>query len=404
LSITREKPRPYMPRPSRSYFEYDSIARVLSVAEELGYRAPLERLLEGRPGARDIVELYRAPLWLLGLAARVVTDIITGRRVGYIVNKILNYTNACVIGCRFCAFYRPPGHPEAYRLSVDEAVASVVSDWKRYRIRQVLFQGGVDPGIPLEYFEQVFRRIKEETRGEVAIHGLSAVEIEWYARANRLSIRELVSRLVEAGLDTVPGGGAEILSQRVRSIISPRKTSAEAWVNVMDTVMSLGVPVSATMMYGHVETLWERAEHLLRILELQRRRGLVMAFIAWNFEPRNTDLGREAPYPAGGTELLRNIAVARLVLRHEVPWIQAGWLTAGTRLGQVSLSYGANDWGGTLYGEKVLPAAGVPLPTLVRKSIEKTIRGAGYEPYERDNWYRPIPSEPIALRRRESPC
>ncbi len=379
-----------MPRPGRGYLDYERVARVLELARELGYDGVLERLLSGEPRPRDVVEAYRAPLWLLGLAARAVTDVITGRRVGYVVNKILNYTNVCIIGCRFCAFYRPPGHPEAYRMSVEEAVASVVDDWRRYRIRQVLFQGGVDPSIPVEYFEEVFRGIKGGTGGEVAVHGLSAVEIDWYSRAWRMSVRELVSRLAEAGLDSVPGGGAEILSQRVRSLISPRKTSVDKWINVMDTVMELGLPTSATMMYGHVESLWERAEHLLRVLELQRRRGLIMAFIAWNYEPGGNSLGEEIPYPAGGTELLRNIAVARLVFRHEIPWIQAGWLTAGTRLGQVSLSYGANDWGGTLYGERVLPAAGVPLPRLVRESIERVLRGAGYEPRERDNWYRPV--------------
>lgn len=339
---------------------------------------------------RDIVELYRMPLWLLGALARAVTDAITGRRVGYVVNMILNYTNICVVNCRFCAFRRSPGAEDAYRLDTRRAVASVVEHWERYRIRQVLFQGGVDPSIPLEYFEEVFRGIKARTRGEVAVHGLSAVEIDWYSRVNRLSVRELVFRLAEAGLDSVPGAGAEILSQRVRGLISPFKTSAERWLEVMDEIMSLGLPVSTTMMYGHVETLWERAEHLLSLLQLQRRRGLIMAFIAWNFEPGNTELQDSVPYPAGGTELLRSVAVARLVFRHEIPWIQAGWLTAGTRLGQVSLDYGANDWGGTLYGEKVLPAAGVPLPLLVRRSIERVIGGAGYEPYERDNWYYPV--------------
>jgi CofH subfamily radical SAM domain protein len=392
LGRLRERVEPYMPRGPSDYTVLPRVERLLRVADELGYTGPFERALRGEAGVADIVELYRAPLWLLGAVARAVTDAITGRRVGYVVNKILNYSNVCIVGCRFCAFYRRPGSPGAYRLSVEEAVESVVEDWRRYRIRQVLFQGGVDPEIPIEYFEEVFRGIKRETRGEVAVHGLSAVEIDWYSRIHRVSVRELVERLVEAGLDSVPGGGAEILVDRVREKISPAKTRAESWVKVMDTVMALGVPVSATMMYGHVEGLEDRARHLLAVLELQRRRGLVMAFIAWNFEPGNTELQREAPYPAGGTELLRNVAVARLVYRHEIPWIQAGWLTAGTRLGQVSLDYGANDWGGTLYGEKVLPAAGVPLPKLVRESIERIIRGAGYEPYERDNWYRPISS------------
>ncbi|OWJ54990.1 dehypoxanthine futalosine cyclase [Pyrodictium delaneyi] len=383
-----------MPRGPTNYLEEPRIRQLLSVTDELGYAGPVEHVLEGKPSVHDIVELYRMPLWLLGSLARAVTDAITGRRVGYVVNMILNYTNICVVNCRFCAFRRQPGAPDAYRLDASQAITSVVEHWEKYHIRQVLFQGGVDPSTPLEYFEEVFRGIKSRTRGEVAIHGLSAVEIDWYSKLNRISVKELVSRLAEAGLDSVPGAGAEILSPRVRSIISPLKTTAERWLEVMDEIMKLGLPVSTTMMYGHMETLWERAEHLLALLRLQRRRGLIMAFIAWNFEPGNTELQDTVPYPAGGTELLRNVAVARLVFRHEIPWIQAGWLTAGTRLGQVSLDYGANDWGGTLYGEKVLPAAGVPLPLLVRRSIERVIGSAGYEPYERDNWYYPVETTP----------
>ncbi len=366
---------------------------VYAAWDEFGAGDRLHRLLRGEARVRDVYEALRLPLWVLGAAARRVTDLLTGRRVGYIVNTVMNYTNVCVVGCRFCSFYRRPGAPDAYRLGVREVVGRVRGLWERYRIRQVLFQGGVDPSIPLEYYEEVFRGIKEATRGEVAVHGLSVVEIEWLSRRERMSVRELVERLRAAGLDSVPGGGAEILSPRVRRILAPRKSGVETWLGVMDTVMSLGVPVSATMMYGHVESLWERAEHLLSVLGLQRRRGMVMAFIAWNYEPGGNELSREVPWPAGGGELLRMVAVSRLVFRGEVLWIQAGWLTAGTRLGQVSLDYGANDWGGTLYGERVLPAAGVPLPRLVRRSIERIIEGAGYEAYERDNWYRPVAAE-----------
>lgn len=392
LGFSRRLVKPFMPTGAGDYTSIPAIEKLLPIADELGFSKPLEHLLQGRPGVYDIVQLYHAPLWLLGVFARAVTDSITGRRVGYVVNKILNYSNVCIVGCRFCAFYRRPGASGAYRLTLEEAVDSIVRDWAEYRIRQVLIQGGVDPELPIEYFEELFRRVKERTRGEVAVHGLSAVELDWYSRMYRISVRELVERLVEAGLDSLPGGGAEILVDSVRRRLSPAKTSADRWLEVMDTVMALGVPVSATMMYGHIESLADRAEHMIKILELQRRRGLVMAFIAWNYEPGNNELQREVPYPAGGTELLRTIAIARLVYRHEIPWIQSGWLTAGTRLGQVSLDYGANDWGGTLYGEKVLPAAGVPLPKLVRESIEATIRRAGYEPYDRDNWYRPITS------------
>lgn len=367
-----------------------SMGPILKSADELGFGGAVAHALEGKASIKDIVELYKAPLWLVGAAARVVTDHVSGRRVGFIVNVIFNYTNVCVIGCKFCAFYRKPGSPDSYRIAVRDAIASIKDYWERYGIRQVLFQGGVDPSIPLEYYEEAFKGIKAATRGEVAIHGLSVVEMEWLAKANSLSIKELVSRLREAGLDSVPGGGAEILSDRVRRLVSPIKSTAGTWLDVMDQVMEMGIPISATMVYGHVETLEERAEHLLKLLDLQRRRGLIMAFTAWNFEPENTELASEVPYPVGGTELLRAVAIARLVFRDELKWIQAGWLTAGTRLGQVSLDYGANDWGGTLYEEKVMPAAGVPLPHLAREFIKKTIAGAGYVGYERDNWYRPL--------------
>ncbi|WP_232502357.1 CofH family radical SAM protein [Aeropyrum camini] len=367
------------------------LENILKSADELGLGDALFNALEGRASARDIVELYKAPTPLLGAVARRVTDLLTGRRVGYIVNMIMNYTNICVVGCTFCSFYRKSGHPEAYKLEAREAASQVIDAWRRYKIRQVLFQGGVDPAIPLEYYEEAFKTIKTATRGEVAIHGLSVVEIEWLSRISRMSVGEVVERLKNAGMDSVPGAGAEILSDRVRRVISPLKSSADTWISTMETIMEKGLPISATMVYGHVETLEERAEHLLKLLELQRRRGRIMAFIAWNFEPENNVLGKKIPHPAGGTELLKTVAIARIVFRGEIKWIQAGWLTAGVKLGQATLEYGANDWGGTLYGEKVLPEAGVPLPKLVRRSIERLIAEAGYEPVERDNWYKPVP-------------
>ncbi len=366
----------------------ESIIKVLD--DEYGVGSNFERIIEGRPSVKDIISIYKLPLPLLGYISSRITHIISGKKVSYIVNMILNYTNVCVVGCKFCAFYRKPFSRDVYKYSIDEVVKNVVETWKKYKIRQVLIQGGVDPSIPLEYYEEIFRRIKSETKNEVAIHGLSVVEVYWIAKTNRMSIAEVINRLVEAGLDSLPGAGAEVLSDRVRKLISPLKPSTSIWINVMDTAMKLGVPISATMMYGHLETLEERAHHLLSLLELQRKRRLIMAFIAWNFEPGRTELEKTIPYPAGGSELLRNIAISRIVFRHEIPWIQAGWLTAGERLAQVSLTYGANDWGGTLYGEKVLPATGLSLPLLVRSRIENIIRSAGFIPFERDNWYRPV--------------
>ncbi len=349
----------------------------------------LEKLLYGEPSTKAIVYAFRENPSIIGKVANDITESITGRRVGYIVNMILNYGNVCVIGCSFCAFHVKPGDKHAYLIEPREAARLVRSNYETYRIRQVLVQGGVDPRLRLDYFTRMFRAIKEETKGRVAIHALSPIEIQWLARTEGESIRRILEELREAGLDSIPGGGAEILSLRVRRRLSPLKGTPDDWIRVMDEAMNLGIPVSATMMYGHVETLEERAEHLLRILELQRRRKKIMAFIAWNYEPAYK-LASLVPLRASKLEHLRVISVARLVFRHEIRYIQAGWLTAGTRTAQIALWYGANDWGGTLYNEKVLPAAGVDMPTLLRSHIERLIRTAGREPYERDNYYKPI--------------
>jgi CofH subfamily radical SAM domain protein len=363
--------------------------RVERLWDEHGLGDRLFRVVGGRARPGDIVRLYRAPLWLLGLAAGRVRELLTGRRVGYIVNTVVNYSNVCVVGCSFCSFYRPRGHPEAYTLEPREIVARVRLLWERLRVRQVLLQGGVNPELGLGYYLETIRGIKEATGGRVAVHGLSVAELVYLSRRERMSIAELVARLRGAGLDSVPGA-LELLSPRVSRVLAPAKPGPGEWLSTMAKVMEQGVSVSATMVYGHVESLWERAEHLLQLLELQRRYGRIMAFIAWNYEPGGNRLGREIPHRAWGGELLRSVAVARLVLRGEILWIQAGWLTAGPRLGAVSLEYGANDWGGTLYGERVLPAAGVTLPRLVRENVERIIADAGFEPFERDNWYGPV--------------
>ena len=364
----------------------DPVERLL---RESHYDSSLVKLLEGRPSVKAVVEAFYESLGVLGALADSVTRGISGRRVGYIVNMILNYTNVCIVRCSFCAFHVPPGHREAYVLDPKTAAVKVAEHYKLYRIRQVLVQGGVNPALGLDYYKALFREIKRATGGRVAIHGLSPVEIEWIARKEGMSIREVLEELREAGLDSIPGGGAEILSERTRRLLSPAKGGPEAWIRVMDEAMKLGIPISATMMYGHIEKLEERAEHLIRILELQRRRGRIMAFIAWRYQPA-AKLAEMMPEKATGLEHLRVIAVARLVYRHEIPWIQAGWLTAGLDVARLALHYGANDWGGTLYEEKVLPAAGVPLPRLVRSHVERLIRSAGREPYERDNYYRPV--------------
>ncbi|WP_209442498.1 radical SAM protein [Pyrolobus fumarii] len=355
----------------------------------LSYVESVEKLLHGEANVKAIVDAFQEDLNVIGALANIITEGVTGRRVGYIINMILNYTNVCTVRCKFCAFHVKPGSQKAFTITPSEAAKIVREHYERFRIRQVLVQGGVNPELRLDYFVALFRAIKDAVKGRVAIHGLSPVEIEWLSKVEGESIKRILEELRSAGLDSIPGGGAEILAERTRRILSPLKGLHDSWLRVMSEAMKLGIPISATMMYGHIESLAERAEHLIRILELQRKYGKIMAFIAWNYEPA-AELKKLIPYAATGIEHLRVIAVARLVFRDEIRFIQAGWLTAGREVAQLALWYGANDWGGSLYNEKVLPAAGVELPLLVRESIERMIRSVGREPYERDNFYRPV--------------
>ncbi len=328
-------------------------------------------------------------LWALGSAANELKKRTYGNVCTYIKNMILNYTNECVVECKFCAFYKRIG--EGYLYSPEEAAKLVEAVWRRYGIRQVLIQGGVSPKVDLEYFEELFKEIKRRTKG-VAIHALSPVEVDYLAKKHRSSVKEILERLKDAGMESMPGGGAEMLVERVRRILSPRKIGVERWLEIIETAHKIGIPTSVTMMFGHVETVEERALHLYRLRELQKRAPGSLAFIAWNFEPGNTRLAREMgiKYPYGGRELLRIIAVARLVLHNYIPHVQAGWLTVGKEVAQLSLLHGADDWGGTLYNERVIPATGLKVKFPTAEDVERWIAGVGCVPRERDNFYRVI--------------
>ncbi|ADN49684.1 cyclic dehypoxanthinyl futalosine synthase [Vulcanisaeta distributa] len=344
---------------------------------------------EERLDPHDIEELFRADLWELGSAAEYLTRKYFGNVVTFIPNMILNYTNVCVIACRFCAFYRLPGHPEAYTLSVEEAVRRVAAIDREFGIRQVLVQGGINPELDIEYYEGLFKALKAKLP-HVAIHGLSPIEVDYLARKHRMSYAEVLDRLRGAGMDTLAGGGGEILVDRVRRAIAPHKIDADTWLNIMETAHRMGIMSNATMMYGHVETMSDWAEHLYRIIELQRRTHGFLSFTAWNFEPGNSELTREVPYPLTSATLLRVVAVARLVFKNELPNIQSSWLTNGLEVAQLALKFGANDFGGTLYEERVIPATGLKMPILTRDTLINLIKGLGLTPAERDNWYRVI--------------
>jgi dehypoxanthine futalosine cyclase len=344
-------------------------------------------IYEEQLSPRDIEELFKADLWELGSAAEYLTRKYFGNVVTFIPNMILNYTNVCIIACRFCAFYRLPGHPEAYTLSAEEALRRVMAIDREFGIRQVLIQGGINPELDIEYYERLFKALKAKLP-HVAIHGLSPIEIDYLARKHRMSYRETLDRLRESGMDTLAGGGGEILVDRVRKIIAPHKIDTDTWLNIMETAHKMGIMSNATMMYGHVETISDQAEHLYRIIELQRRTHGFLSFTAWNFEPGNSELTREVTYPLTSVTLLRMVAVARLVFKNILPNIQSSWLTNGLDVAQLTLKFGANDFGGTLYEERVIPATGLKMLVLTRDSIIGMIKDLGLIPAERDNWYK----------------
>ena len=353
----------------------------------------LENAISGkRPTQDDILRLLESDdVQLMGLVAGHLTQKRFGKKASFVNNIILNYTNVCITDCKFCAFYRPPGHEEAYTLTLDEIEARVKTAWEMFKIRQVLIQGGHHPNLKLEYYEDAFKMIREKFP-KVGVHGLSASEIDMIARVEKSSTKEILSRLKDAGLQSVPGAGAEILVDSVKDIISPKKITTDEWLRIMKEAHSIGLPASATMMYGHVETNNDVAEHFDKILNLQEKTKGFMAFIPWSFEPNNTLMQKEGlvTNAAGGIQLLKMVAISRLVFDSLIPHIQSSWLTNGVGMAQLALQYGADDFGGTLIGEEVVSCTGARSTELTDKRIIDSIQQIGYQVEERDNFYNSV--------------
>jgi len=302
----------------------------------------------------------------------------------YNIDRNINYTNVCTSGCRFCAFSCPPGDAAGYVLGREELFAKI-EETVALGGDQVLLQGGMNPELPLAWHEQMVRDIRRMFP-KVNVHGFSPPEVDFLARQSGLSIREVLERLRAAGLGSLPGGGAEILVDRVRRQISPQKTSARRWLEVCRTWHALGGRGSATMMFGHVETLADRVEHLEKLRELQDETGGFTAFIAWTFQSGNTKMGDTAK--VGPAEYLKTLAVARLFLDNFAN-LQSSWVTQGLRIGQLALRFGANDLGSLMIEENVVAAAG----TRFRASLDqmrRVIRQAGYLPRRRNVFYEGI--------------
>ena len=349
-----------------------------------------EKVLSGdRISADEALELYRWPLEEVGALANARRDLAKAKSydglgckvVTYIVDRNINYTNVCNVYCKFCAFYRTEKDEDHYVLSFEQ-IDQKLDELSTVGGVQILMQGGHHPKLPFQWYLDLLRHIREKYP-HINIHGFSPPEFQHFAETFRMSLREVISEFKEAGLGSIPGGGGEILVDRVRKKISPLKINSDQWLEVMQTAHELGLKSSATMMFGHVETVEERVEHLKRVRDQQDRSGGFMAFICWTFQPQHTVL--KVKQPTGVAEYLRTQALARIFLDN-VDNIQSSWVTQGPQIGQIALRYGANDFGSVMMEENVVSSAGTTF-RLDAGQIESLIRAAGYEPRRRNNWY-----------------
>ena len=340
---------------------------------------------------RSYLELYeRAPLLELGqLADAKRQQLHPDGVVTYIVDRNINYTNVCVADCKFCAFYRRPKHAQGYVLSFEE-IGRKIDEARQLGAVQILMQGGHNPYIPFEWYLELLRYIKRHH--PIHIHGFSPSEVDFFSTRFRMSAEEVIRALMAAGLDSIPGGGGEILVQEVRDRVARKKAGADRWLEVMEIAHRLGMKTSVTMMYGLGETLADRIEHLARVREVQATTGGFTAFITWPLQPEHTEM--EGTPKTDAMTYLRTVAIARLVLDN-VPNLQASWVTMGLKVGQVSLRFGCNDFGSLMIEENVVSAAGTTHRTTIDE-MRRHIVDAGFRAARRRQDYSIIPDERAA--------
>ncbi|WP_027364190.1 cyclic dehypoxanthinyl futalosine synthase [Desulfotruncus alcoholivorax] len=351
--------------------------------------ALLDKVLSGgRLSLEEGIELIeRGNLIELGCAANTIKNKLHPEgMVTYIIDRNINYTNVCVCQCRFCAFYRHVNDQDAYVIEKAELYKKI-EETLGVGGTELLIQGGLHPDLKLEYYIEMLQDIKK--RYDIHIHSFSPPEIVHLSQLSGLPVSEVLLKLKEAGLDSLPGGGAEILVDRVRKQISPNKIGWREWMDVMDAAHRLGMKTTATMVFGHIESSADIITHLIRVRDQQDATGGFTAFIPWSFQPRNTDLGGTT---SGGYEYLKVLAVSRIMLDN-IPNIQASWVTQGAKIAQVALSFGANDFGSTMLEENVVRAAGVSY-RIALKEIQRCIADAGFIPAQRKTDYSIIKTFP----------
>ena len=350
----------------------------------------MEKVWEGqRMNAAETAQLYHLPLEVLGSLAHrrrelAKAEAYDGRGneiITYNVDRNINYTNVCNVYCKFCAFYRTAKDEDAYVITKEE-LDQKIEETVALGGNQILMQGGHHPSLTLDWYLDMLSHIKKEFP-QVNIHAFSPSEFIHFQKVFDLPMEDLLRQFKEAGLGSIPGGGGEILVDRVRQRIAPLKAMSDEWLGVMDVAHRIGLNSSATMMFGHVETLEDRIEHLERVRAQQDATGGFTAFIAWTFQPENTRLKAKT---VGAHEYLRMQALSRIYLDN-IPNIQSSWVTQGLEVGQVALTYGANDLGSIMIEENVVSKAGTTFQMTV-EDMHRLIQDLGYEPRQRNNWYQ----------------
>ncbi len=350
----------------------------------------IDRVIEGeRITPEEALALYRLPLEELGALADHRRKIALAEAYGgegndvvtYIIDRNINYTNVCNVYCKFCAFYRNEKDADSYVITHEE-IDQKLDELTAAGGIQILMQGGHHPKLTIDWYTDLLSHIREKYP-HVNIHGFSPPEFTHFAEVFKMPLEEVVRRFKEAGLGSIPGGGGEILVDSVRNRIAPLKANSDQWLKVMEVAHGMGLSSSATMMFGHVETLEDRIEHLGRLRRQQDETGGFTAFICWTFQAENTKLRAE---PVGAAEYLRMQALSRIFLDN-ITNVQSSWVTQGPKIGQVALRYGANDFGSVMMEENVVSKAGTSF-RLESQEIETLIKEAGYTPRRRNNWYQ----------------
>ena len=338
----------------------------------------------------DGVTLYNSSdLLAIGALAHHVREKLHGKRTHFNVNRHINPTNVCIASCKLCAFGRKPDGPGSYTMALEEAFRTAGEKWTE-TVTEFHIVGGLHPDLPFQYYVDLLRGLKERFPS-VHLKAFTAVEIAYYAHITRMTVKEILEQFKDAGLGSLPGGGAEIFAPAVRRVICDHKIGAHMWLKVHRTAHELGLSSTATMLYGHIESSEDRVDHLVQLRTLQDQTKGFQTFIPLAFHPANTELGKLVEWDeTSGFMDLKNIAVSRLMLDN-FPHIKAYWIMMSPRVAQIALRFGADDLDGTVAEEKIYHDAGARTPQLMtRQQIIRLIKEAGFEPFERDTLYRPV--------------